>query len=45
MPADQPTVRVQLDNATGGWRRELQAAFDAVPIPPGARPATAAMAT
>jgi hypothetical protein len=40
VPADQPTVRVNLDNGSVGWRPELQAAFAAVPIPPGARPAT-----
>jgi hypothetical protein len=32
VPADQPTVRVKLDQ----WNPALQAAFDAVPIPPGA---------
>ena len=37
--AGQPTVRVQLDDPTAWWRRSLQKAFDAVPIPPGARPA------
>ncbi len=25
VPADQPTVRVELYNGTVGWRRELQA--------------------
>jgi hypothetical protein len=33
----QPTVLVRLDNPTGG-RAPLQAAFTAVPIPPGAQP-------
>jgi hypothetical protein len=40
VPADQPTVRVQLDNGiSNAWRSSLQPAFDAVPIPRDARPA------
>ncbi|MGA2925570.1 MAG: hypothetical protein ABSG43_06155 [Solirubrobacteraceae bacterium] len=39
VPADQPTVTVQLDNPTLSWRVSLQSAFDAVPIPSGAQPA------
>jgi hypothetical protein len=35
VPASQPTVHVTLDQ----WNPALQAAFDAVPIPPGARAA------
>ena len=35
---DQPTVLVQLDDPTASWRAALQAAFTAVPIPPGAQP-------
>ena len=35
VPAGQPTVRVKLDQ----WNPALQAAFDAVPVPVGARPA------
>jgi O-antigen/teichoic acid export membrane protein len=35
----QPTVRVRLDNPTAWWRRSLQRAFEAVPIPSSARPA------
>jgi hypothetical protein len=42
VPAEQPTVRVQLDNTSGAQRSEMQAAFAAVPIPPGARPGTSA---
>lgn len=37
VPDDQPTVRVQLDG--GAWNTGLQHAFEAVPIPPTARPA------
>jgi hypothetical protein len=36
VPADQPTVRVQLD--TGTWGATLQQALQAVPIPPHAVP-------
>jgi hypothetical protein len=39
VPADQPTVRVQLDDNTQWWRKSLQQAFEAVPIPEGAVPA------
>jgi hypothetical protein len=40
VPADEPRVRVTLDApATIPGRSALQAALDAVPIPPGARPA------
>jgi hypothetical protein len=39
VPADQPTVRVQLDDNTQWWRKSLQEAFDAVPIPADAMPA------
>jgi hypothetical protein len=35
---NQPTVLVQLDNPTSSWRASLQAAFNAVPIPPDAVP-------
>ena len=35
----QPTVTVALDDPTLPWRAGLQAAFQAVPIPPNARPA------
>ena len=35
VPADQPTVRVRLDNT----HEDLREAFREVPIPPGARPA------
>jgi hypothetical protein len=35
---NQPTVPVQLTNTTGPVRSALQAAFMAVPIPPGAQP-------
>jgi hypothetical protein len=34
-----PRVKVQLDDPTPSWRAPLQAAFAAVPIPAGARPA------
>ena len=34
----QPTVLVRLDDPTPSWRAALQAAFTAVPIPPGAQP-------
>jgi hypothetical protein len=37
VPADQPTVRVQLD--PGSWKVGLQQTFEAVPIPPDAAPA------
>ncbi len=37
VPADQPTVRVHLDDGDAEWRRTLQRAFNAVPIPPNAR--------
>ena len=37
VPADQPTVRVQLD--PGSWKVGLQQTFEAVPIPPNAAPA------
>ena len=40
VPADQPTVRVELETAPSAGATSLQAAFEAVPIPPGARPAT-----
>jgi hypothetical protein len=36
VPADQPTVRVQLD--PGSWKVGLQRAFEAVPIPANADP-------
>ena len=39
VPANQPPVHVKLNEATVWWRISLQAAFGAVPIPPGARPA------
>jgi len=39
VPADQPTVRVQLDDNTQWWRQTLQRAFEAVPIPDSAIPA------
>jgi hypothetical protein len=39
-PADQPTVRVQLD--PGSWKVGLQQAFQAVPIPANAAPAAGA---
>ena len=35
---DQPDVSVQLDDPTASWRAGLQAAFTAVPVPPGAQP-------
>jgi hypothetical protein len=35
----QPTVRVALDDPTAAWRVGLQAALEAVPIPPDAQPA------
>ena len=38
VPADQPTVKVTLENATGG-RAALQSAWDAVPLPANAQPA------
>lgn len=38
VPANQPTVRVQLH--TGPWGDTLQRAFAAVPIPPDAHPAS-----
>jgi hypothetical protein len=37
VPADQPTVRVQLD--PGSWKVNLQQAMNAVPMPSTARPA------
>ena len=37
VPANQPTVRVQLD--PGSWKVGLQQTFEAVPIPPNAAPA------
>jgi hypothetical protein len=37
VPAEQPTVRVQLD--AGSWATTLQAALEAVPIPSNAQPA------
>lgn len=37
--AQEPLVRVALDDAGASWRRGLQRAFEAVPIPSGARPA------
>ena len=37
---NQPTVTVQLDDPTAWWRVSLQKAFDAVPIPANARPAS-----
>jgi hypothetical protein len=37
VPADQPTVRVQLDS--GSWKVGLQKTFEAVPIPSNASPA------
>lgn len=40
VPARQRTVAVQLQDPTLWWRVSLQAAFDAVPIPAGAQPAT-----
>jgi hypothetical protein len=39
VPANQRPVRVALDDPSLAWRRTLQAAFEAVPIPPRARPA------
>lgn len=36
---NQPKVRVALDDPTAAWRLDLQAAFQAVPIPPNARQA------
>jgi hypothetical protein len=39
VPRDQPTVRVALDDGSLSWRRSLQAAYESVPIPPGAGPA------
>ena len=39
VPADQSTVRVQLDDNTQWWRQSLQEAFNAVPIPDAAVPA------
>ena len=39
-PADQPTVRVQLD--PGSWKVGLQQAFQAVPIPANAAPGAGA---
>jgi hypothetical protein len=39
VPAGQPTVRVQLDDNMQWWRKGLQEAFAAVPIPDGAVPA------
>jgi hypothetical protein len=39
VPNDQPTVRVALNNPNEHWRRTLQTAFTAVPIPRDARPA------
>jgi hypothetical protein len=39
---DQRTVRVRLDNSNVWWRRSLQRAFAAVPVPPGAHPARGA---
>src|SRR4051794_14646653 len=39
VPGDQPTVRVALERGGAPGRRELQRAFDAVPLPPDARPA------
>jgi hypothetical protein len=38
VPANQPTVRVQLDNP-GTFHAALQQTFEAVPIPPNAAPA------
>ena len=38
VPADQPTVRVQLD--PGSWKVGLQQTFEAVPIPAERRPAS-----
>jgi hypothetical protein len=40
VPANQPTVRVQLD--PGSWKQSLQQAFAAVPIPANAVPAAGA---
>jgi hypothetical protein len=40
VPANQPTVRVQLDDNTQWWRQSLQQAFEAVPIPNGAAPSS-----
>ncbi len=40
VPQSQPTVHVALDNPTLWWRRALSRAFQAVPIPPNAQPAT-----
>jgi hypothetical protein len=39
VPRDQPAVRVALDDGTRSWRRTLQAAYEQVPIPPGAKAA------
>lgn len=39
VPADQPTVRVALDDPDLEFRQSLQAAFEEVPIPPDAAPA------
>ena len=40
VPRRQGMVKVKLSNGRAGWRRPLQAAFERVPIPPGARPAS-----
>jgi hypothetical protein len=40
VPANQPTVRVQLD--PGSWKVGLQQAFESVPLPPNAKPAPGA---
>jgi hypothetical protein len=42
VPAGQPTVRVQLDDNRQWWRKGLQEAFAAVPIPDAAIPADSA---
>jgi hypothetical protein len=40
VPADQPTVRVELD--PGAWKAPMQKAFEAVPLPADAEPAAGA---
>jgi hypothetical protein len=42
VPADQPPVRVALDDPTAHWRAGLQSAFEAVPLPADAVPAAGA---
>ncbi len=40
--AQQPTVRVKLDDPDAAWRAALQRAFRAVPLPPDAQPSSGA---